>query len=78
VCSGKKPSTLKRRNVLRNCRSGFDSDVSSDLRVGRFVTVPLGEARDVIENFFLTLGTWQHNFNPIPADALSMKRSNNP
>jgi hypothetical protein len=25
--------------------------------------MPLGEARDVIENIFLSLSAWQHQFN---------------
>jgi hypothetical protein len=30
------------------------------LRVGWFVAVTLEKVSDVIENFFLSLGTWEH------------------
>jgi hypothetical protein len=50
--------------VLGDGSLGGDAEVARDLRVGWLVPMTRDEARDVIQNLFLSLRAWQHDTSP--------------
>jgi hypothetical protein len=68
-------SPLKRGDMFCDCRSRFDSEVSCYLGVGWFVAVSLKKASDVVENLFLSLRAWEHQFGLSPFDDPACKKN---
>src|SRR5205085_10809870 len=54
------PTLFQCRDMFRNRRLRANSKVARNLSIRRFVSVLREKASDVIENFFLSLSTWQH------------------
>src|SRR6185295_16027460 len=60
VFTDQQTTTLERRDMLRNRRARLHSKLPRDLCVRGDVTVAFLKTCDVIENFFLSLRSWEH------------------